>query len=452
MFGKKKSSDTEENEVKKAKKDKKPRRERKKKEPRPKKEKKEKKQKEPKEPKRPKKPKKPKKPKPPKRPKPKKPKKPKKKMNPLILVIILLVILVAAAAGALVLMMKQREKEEDDMYGPMFYFTEEDGIESIRSKIGDREIKGGYTPPVDLTAQTPTPETEEDPEEESEESEEEIEDERDPELAEVDIKLLTDQELSYITPGDGIKEAEEYITYLVQEKGFKVLTYPEGSEGEIPKEAPQPTPEAEDGDKDKKDKDKEKDKDKDEDREEAPEEEEEEGFIPSEEGYYIAALDNKSTVEEGEASQIKRVRMDYTYDSYTLRLSTANGVVNDLIPPEPEEEEETGPPQNTLNDAVETLQRMPREILQLTKPTVEYEMTPIQGRVVIEGIDFFNVRAYEKGEGDSLLYGGTYYVSAEGESVYRHDEMTGETTCISGEDIIAQARQQDQDAAVLSGN
>lgn len=439
MFGKKKSSDTEENEVKKAKKEKKPRRERKKKEPRPKKEKKEKKQKEPKEPKRPKKPKKPKKAKPPKRPKPKKPKKPKKKMNPLILVIILLVIMVVAAAGALVLMTKQREKEEDDMYGPMFYFTEEDGIESIRSKIGDREIKGGYKPPVDLTAQTPEPE--EDNEEGKEEETEESEDEKDPELAEVDIKLLTDQELSYITPGDGIKEAEDYITYLVQEKGFKVLTYPEGSEGEIPKEAPQPTQESEDEGKDK-----EKDEDK------GGDSEEEEDFIPPEEGYYIAAVDNKSTVEEGEATQIKRVRMDYTYDSYTLRLSTANGVVNDLIPPEPEEEEEAGPPQNTLTDAVETLQRMPREILQLPKPTVEYDMTPIQGRVVIEGIDFFNVRAYEKGEGDTLLYGGTYYVSAEGESVYRHDEMTGETTCISGEDIIAQARQAGPDAAVLSGN
>ena len=52
------------------------------------------------------------------------------------------------------MMMKQREAQEDDMYGPMFYFTEEDAIESVRAKIGNREIKGGYKPPVDLTAET----------------------------------------------------------------------------------------------------------------------------------------------------------------------------------------------------------------------------------------------------------------------------------------------------------
>ncbi len=451
MFGKKKGSDTEDKEVKKAKKEKKPKREKKPKEP---KQKKEKKPKGPKKPKEPKKPRPPKKPKPPKRPRPKKPKKPKKKLNPLILVIILLALMVVAAAGALVMMMKQREKEEDEMYGPMFYFTEEDAIESIRSKIGDREIKGGYQPPVDLTAETPTPEgeSEEDKEDKDKkedqkddkdnkdkEEEEDKEKEEDPELAEVDIKLLTDQHLSYITPGDGIKEAEEYITYLVQEKGFKILTYPKGAEGEIPKEAPQPTQAEE-----------EKKEDEEEDSGE------EDGFTPPEEGYYIAALDDKATAEEGEATEIKRVRMEYTYDSYTLRLSTANGVVSDLIPPEPEEEK--GPKEVTLSDAVVKLQGMASGILQLPKPTAEYEMTPIQGRVVLEDIDFYCVRAYEEGPEDTLIYGGSYYVSNDGESIYKHDEMTGKIICISGKDILAQARKQNkkkkvnENAAVLSGN
>ena len=149
------------------------------------------------------------------------------------------------------MMMKQREAQEDDMYGPMFYFTEEDAIESVRAKIGNREIKGGYKPPVDLTAETEAAE-EETEEEESPEEKEEREAKEDPELAEVDVKLLTDQKLSYITPGDGVQEAQAYMTYLVQEKGFKIMTYPEGSEGEIPKEAPQPTPEAKEDDKEEK--------------------------------------------------------------------------------------------------------------------------------------------------------------------------------------------------------
>lgn len=359
------------------------------------------------------------------------------------------------------MMMKQREAQEDDMYGPMFYFTEEDAIESVRAKIGNREIKGGYKPPVDLTAETEAAE-EETEEEESPEEKEEREAKEDPELAEVDVKLLTDQKLSYITPGDGVQEAQAYMTYLVQEKGFKIMTYPEGSEGEIPKEAPQPTPEAKEDDKeekeDKEDKDDKDDKDKETEDAEGSEDEEEDAFIPPEEGYYIAAIDNKSTVEEGTSPELKRVRMEYTYDSYTLRLSTANGVTSDLIPPEPEEEEETGPTEVTLTDAVNELKKLPNTVLQLPKPTAEYEITPIQGRVVLEDIDFYNVRAYEEGPEKTLIYGGSYYISNDGQSVYKHDEMTGETTCISGEDILAQARQQNnqtevnENAAVLSGN
>lgn len=356
------------------------------------------------------------------------------------------------------LMMKQQEEKEDAMYGPMYYFAEEDGIESIRSKIGDREIKGGYTPPVDLTEKKETEaasedeseddkdskdkkEDEKEDEKESEDSSEEEEDPEeteDPELAEVDVRLLTDQHLAYITPGNGVEEAQKYMAYLLQEKGFKILTYPEGSEGEIPKEAPKVTQAAEEEEEDKKT------------DEEGQEEEEEDAFIPPEEGYYIAAIDNKSTVSEGETSQIKRVRLEYDYNSYTLRLSTANGVVNDLIPPEPEEEGEgSGSSGFSISNAIESLQTMPREQLQLPKPTVEYDMTPIQGRVVLEGIDFYNIRAYEEGPEDTWIYGGTYYVSSDGQSIYRHDELTGDTTLISGEDILAQAR---QDAAVLSGN
>lgn len=457
MFGKKKATDAEEKKKKKVR----PKKEKKQKEPKQKKEKKPKKEKKVKTPKK----------KPPKPPKKPKPKKQKKKMNPLILVILLLAALVIAAAGALVFLTKQREKEEDDMYGPMFYFTEEDGIESIRSKIGNREIKGGYKPPVDLTAEKESSEeAKEDEEDKSEEKEDEkksssenksqdeeedAEEEKDPELAEVDVKLLTDQVLAYITPGDGVQEAQEYMTYLVQEKGFKLLTYPEGSEGEIPKEAPTPAPtqEAEE-DEDKKDKEDKKEK---EEKEEAKDSEEEnEEFIPPEEGYYIAALDNKDTAEEGAATEIKRVRMEYNYDSYTLRLSTANGVVNDLIPPEPEEEEESGPKGITLSNAVDTLQGMSAEQLQLPKAVTEYEMTPIQGRVVINGIDFFNVRAYEKGPEKTLFFGGAYYVSSDGESVYKHDEMTGDLTLISGMDILAEAQQQNisnnGNVTVQSGN
>lgn len=428
MFGKEKPSDTEEKKPKKsrAKKEKKP------KEPRKPKEKKEKKPKKERKPKPPKK----KPPKPPKRPKPKKKKKP---MNPLIIVILLLVVVIVAAGGALAFLMKQKEKEEDDMYGPMFYFAEEDGIESIRSKIGNREIKGGYKPPVDLT------EKKEESSSDNEDSQEEEadEEENDPDLAKVDVKLLTDQVLSYITPGDGVEEAEKYMTYLVQEKGFKLMIYPEGSEGEIPKEAPAPTQAAEEEeDKDEKDKEKKDSKDAKDSKKTDESEEDSEEFVPAEEGYYIAAIDNKSTVEEGTAPEIKRVRMEYNYDSYTLRLSTAKGVVSDLIPPEPKEEKESAPKNITLLNAVETLEKMTAQQLQLPKEVTAYEMTPIQGRVVLEGIDFFNVRAYEKGPEDTLVFGGAYYVSEDGGSVYRHDEMTGETTLISGEDILAQARQQ----------
>ena len=104
------------------------------------------------------------------------------------------------------------------------------------------------------------------------------------------------------------------------------------------------------------------------------------------------------------------------------------------------------------------LKKLPNTVLQLPKPTAEYEITPIQGRVVLEDIDFYNVRAYEEGPEKTLIYGGSYYVSNDGQSVYKHDEMTGEITCISGEDILAQARQQNnqtevnENAAVLSGN
>lgn len=425
MFGKEKASDTEEKKEKKArrKKEKKP------KEPRKPKEKKEKKPKKERKPKPPKK----KPPKPPKKPKPKKKKKP---MNPLIIVILLLVVVIVAAGGALAFLMKQKQKEEDDMYGPMFYFTEEDGIESIRSKIGNREIKGGYKPPVDLTEKKEKSASDNEDSKEEEADEEE----KDPELAEVDVKLLTDQVLSYITPGDGVAEAQKYMTYLVQEKGFKLMTYPEGSEGEIPKEAPAPTQAAEEEeDKDKKDSDSKDAKDS--KKADEPEEDSEE-FVPPEEGYYIAAIDNKSTVEEGTAPEIKRVRMEYNYDSYTLRLSTAKGVVSDLIPPEPEEEKESAPKNITLLKAVEALEGMNAQQLQLPKEVTAYEMTPIQGRVVLNGIDFFSVRAYEKGPEDTLVFGGSYYVSIDGESVYKHDEMTGEDTLISGEDILAETQQQ----------
>ena len=115
-------------------------------------------------------------------------------------------------------------------------------------------------------AETSAPETEaaeeETEEEESPEEKEEREAKEDPELAEVDVKLLTDQKLSYITPGDGVQEAQAYMTYLVQEKGFKIMTYPEGSEGEIPKEAPQPTPEAKEDDKEEKEDKEEKNRNK----------------------------------------------------------------------------------------------------------------------------------------------------------------------------------------------
>lgn len=345
------------------------------------------------------------------------------------------------------MMNKQKEKEADEMYGPMYFFKEGDGIESIRSKIGDREIKGGYQGPVDLTAQEATEEPKEEEEknevsensEETSESSEKKEDEKteseDPELDEVEVKLLTDQHLTYITPSDGVAEAEKYMTYLLQEKEFKILTYPKGSEGEIPREPVQ----AEDTEEESKDSESEDSKSDDSGQKSEEGEDEEPEFVPPEQGYYIAAVDNKDDVEEGDPSEIKRIRMDYTQDSYRLRLSTANGEVDDLIPPEPEEE----PVKTvTMSSAVDKLEGMTDAQLQLPKSMDHYEMTPIQGKTILHGIEFYNVRAYEEGPDDTLLYGGSYFVSCEGDTIYKHDEATGERTLVSGVDILAGVEQQ----------
>lgn len=405
MFGKKKNPGKEEENDKKPKKPKKPRKpkkEKKKKEPKPKRQKKEKAPK----------PKKQKKPKPPKQPKASKGNKEKKKLNPLLLVLILVAVVVIAAGVALVILNKKKEEREDAMYGPMFFFAEEDGIESIRSKIGDREIKGGYTPPEDVAAEeTPEDATGEDTEEGSGDvvSGDSL-DEEDPELANVDIQLLTDQHLTYVTPEDGAQEAETYIEYLVQEKNFTVLTYPAGSEGEIPSEPAQE--ESEDS------------------------EEESQEFTAPEEGYYIVAADNSDTAEEGADTEIKRIRMEYSRDSYTLRLSTASGKVDDLVPKQ--EEKEGASKGITLSEAVQAIQGLADVQLGLPKPTASYDMTPIEGRVFLNGVEFYNIRAYERGTGNTVLYAGTFYVACENGAVYKYDEMTKETTLISGEDILAQ--------------
>ena len=132
--------------------------------------------------------------------------------------------------------------------------------------------------------------------------------------------------------------------------------------------------------------------------------------------------------------------MDYTQDSYRLRLSTANGEVDDLIPPEPEEEEPIKT--ITMSTAVDKLESMTDAQLQLPKSMDHYEMTPIQGKTILHGIEFYNVRAYEEGPDDTLLYGGSYFVSCEGDTIYKHDEATGERTLVSGVDILAGVEQQ----------
>ena len=52
------------------------------------------------------------------------------------------------------------------------------------------------------------------------------------------------------------------------------------------------------------------------------------------------------------------------------------------------------------------------------------------------------MRAYEEGPDDTLLYGGSYFVSCEGDTIYKHDEATGERTLVSGVDILAGVEQQ----------